>query len=551
MSGRACYLQRADRGARLVGARLLSARTEAQWTAAPGEAPETAPNDAADWVVAELTKVPKGKNRELRLICLDPDGGLCSWLSAPTDEPSALAATLAQAGQDEGPRSELDAGAIEHGLVAAGAFGPDMQVAGGASVQALSAPQHVTAREGESRRLSVLATPDVPARLFLDRLDRLGLERPPVITLWHAMALAWGAAPNERRDEEEVAAVVLIEPDGRLAWCWSKGADLLACGRARVADADSAAARLNADWLGWSAQLGLAPDRIACVATDGSADTTDDTSDAVNEDAIAMRDHGTGYEPLAQALDRAWPGASVRFAAVGDPVGATLRQALTDDEMPAVEAGASRVVRTLSARPGRAHKSMYRWVSLAIVAGAVMLAAAGWRLRDVAADARVEAAALKADQRAAIEAYDPALIRARRPIEELRREMESLTQARAVPSGVEAPWPVMPEIETITLVLSNLGVDVELINVSVSQTQAQFEVRVPDTETYEMVQNALRSIADSNVDTWTSRTRADRVDGQRTLVCVFTGTWPTGPQNRPSAIPTAGSSSGSGSGGRS
>jgi len=413
-------------------------------------------------------------------------------------------------------------------LVAAGAFGPDAQIAGGASVQALAAPAHVAARPGETRRLSVLAAPDAPARLFLDRLDRAGLQRPPVVTLWHAMALAWGAAPNEQRRDEDLAAVVLIESDGRLAWCWARGADLVACGRARVADAASAAARLNADWLGWSAQLGLGPERIACVAPPPPGD----------EHA------GSGppdpYEPLARALDHAWPGAAVRYAAVADPVGATLRQALTDDELPAAEADASRVVRTLSARPGRAHKSMYRWLAAAIAAGAVLLAAAGWRLRETARDARAEADEIRAEQRETLEAFDPRLTdRGAQPIRELRAELERLTEARAIPSGVEPLWPVMPELEAIVLVLSSLGEDVELTNLSVNQTQVLFEVIVPDTETYETVQNMLRAIDGARIEAWSGRPQTHRRNGERVLRASFTGTWPSGPANRPPATPAA------------
>lgn len=547
MSGRIAYMERTERGSALKRMRLVAGRGEASWVAPePGdaEAVARAAEQAADWIVEELAKGGRAGRRSLSAVCLDPDGAVCSWLTAPTSDPGALAATLRQGG--EGDEASFDGGAPEHGLLAASAFGPDAQMLGGATVQALAPPSSRARPASKQRaaqpigeRYAVIAAPDTPARLFLDRLDRLGVERVPVMTLWHAMATAWTDADTERAHEREhdndpttpatpTTAVVLIEPEGRLIWCWSSGGALLAGGRLRLAthaDTDTPRlrpddlARLTADWLGWSAQLGEAPARIALVLPPLAGDASEeDGGDATL---------GLGGEGAARALGRAWPAARVELAGVPDPVGGTLRRVLSTDAPPDLTENPTRALAPLSARPGRSHRGMYRWLAGAIAGAGVVLAVSGWRLRESAAEARAQANALREEQRALLVAHDPALERNRRPVDTLREQVGRLREARAIPANIQPVWPVMPEVDTLAFVLE--GVEgAELIKLSITQLFNRLEVRVPSTEAYESLRESLRSITGSRIATWDSTTRPEGRGENRTLLCVFTGAWPAG-----------------------
>ena len=108
-------------------------------------------------------------------------------------------------------------------------------------------------------------------------------------------------------------------------------------------------------------------------------------------------DHEGGGCPLqghraerefAQGLVRAWPGATVDAISDDDPVLSTLQRSL-DAPMPE-PAGTPGTVESLSARPGRAHRSMYVWSAIAIAGLAVaagVTAVLAWRTASDARDA--------------------------------------------------------------------------------------------------------------------------------------------------------------------
>ncbi|MEL7472354.1 MAG: hypothetical protein AAGK04_03485 [Planctomycetota bacterium] len=536
MSARVAYLERADRGGRLLGLRLIAGRGEASWRATPTGSDEDAAariaedaERAADWVREELGK---GAKRELAAICLDPDGAVCSWLTTPTSDPSALAATLRQASLTDAGASPIDGGGMEHGLVAAAAFGPDAQIPGGATVEALGTNRdsggalggsaHAGAGVAAATRRAVISAPDTPARLFLDQLDRLGMPTPPVMTLWHAMARAW-TPPEAPSDETQ--SVVLVEPSGRVAWCWSRDGALLAAGRLRLpaarlhdpAAAEQAISRLNTEWLAWSAQLGVHPSRLACVTPEPDEGDADSTEAPASEAPFA--------DTLARGLRRAWPSAQVELATLRDPVGATLRQLLATDA-PESAGDAAHGLQTLSARPGRAHRGMYRWLAAAIGAAAVLVALIGWRVRATARDARADAEALRDQRRDLLVEHDPRLERARRPIDELRSQLGALQSQSQLPSNVRPLSPVMGELDAVTLVLQGIE-GVELLSLNFSQVLPQLEIAVPDVATYEAVRESLNAIP-SQVESWTSGgpPSQQRVGGEVKLKAVFRGDWP-------------------------
>ncbi|MFN7021462.1 MAG: hypothetical protein ACK4WH_09065, partial [Phycisphaerales bacterium] len=243
--------------------------------------------------------------------------------------------------------------------------------------------------------------------------------------LWHAMAAAWdpGASEPDLDDTGRVVsnfspacAIVLVDPVGRLVWAWAQGGQLVAGGAMRLRSAvrrapepDAAAeaeaesgvrrlagepaeqvvlefteaetGRLVMDWLSWSAQLGHCPQQVVCI---GPAPVQDAVSGQPDPALIG------------QSLGRSWPGASIGVGIHADPVGATLQRLLaTVSEGRPKGAGEREDVAVgpddprsalvgLSARPGRADRSMYLWKAVGIASVALVIAALGWQLHESA-----------------------------------------------------------------------------------------------------------------------------------------------------------------------
>jgi len=448
LSGPVCYVERTASGALIRAVRLVGDRLDRVWSPpAPrgGEAPEPgeiidSTRAAARWVAQQL---PSRGPKSLSGVCVDVDGGLCLWLSAPSSDPSVVAAAMAHGrGADDGGTSE---GGGDAGLLALAAAGVGME----RSVQALDAlgagPRGRAAKAtGERRRMAVLSVPDLTIRVFLDELDALGVAVDAVSTLWHAMAAAWD--PDRRRaggrsladdgladSPPQCSAIILLDPGagagreegegspacGRLIWSWAAGGELVAGGsmRLRTVAAPSApgdehgngeafegvrriesaregertavcgepeVGRLIADWLAWSVQLGLGPSRILCVGP-----------------MPATESAGPG---LMELLARGWNGAAVDAAVHHDPVGATLERVRDDagvePERIASDPRASLV--TLSHRPGRAHRRMYHWAAAALAVAALAVGALGWRLGNAAEEANQTVSKMRADLTASL-----------------------------------------------------------------------------------------------------------------------------------------------------
>lgn len=566
MSTRACYLQRTDRGDRLRLVRLLGGHAEEHWSA-PAEngdleaAALSAPRDAASWIAERLGG--RGASR-VDLLCVDVDGSICGWLSAPSDQPSVVESLVRRSGGEAligGSGGSLDAMGEESfgsGLLT------DADAPGGTGVQALSvraatptAASNVRAlahrvhhRKDEkeradagthSERLAVLAVRDAAARLFLDALDDSGVEVGGVLSLWHAMALAWdpssplapsdGGGDSDRIVAEQsapTAGIVLVDPDGRLVWCWASEGRVLTAGAQRLIShhdsgsesrpvvTDGDVSRLTTDWLAWSVQLGISPGRVICVACE---------LDVSGED-------GLGPSGVGEALGRAWPGASVDMAVVDDPVSETIRRAaemdgVTRDEAP----DPSRSLVGLTSRPGRVHRGMYRWVAGALCVVAVLSIWWGSEVRSSAGGYAEAASEVRTERRSMFaEAYgDPTrpvadgqmVLRLRERLDELRRE--------AGPSEADAVvMPVLEELDALSLVIGFSDSPIELRRLSISQQHVRLEVNVPDTPTLELVQGALGSVSDSYVAQW-QPSRQER-DGQ--IEANFMGTWVSGQEVR-------------------
>lgn len=533
-----CHLLRSDRGAVLRGIRLVGLQDEAVWTAAgaapgvdPAEAVITSVREAAAWIVEQAPALNGGRARRIDRLCLDVDGAVCSWVTAPGGDPTAAQAEAqrlvepsaaesesgfdAAAGfdaprrfpdlQDElslqplappalpsGPATNRGAATLARFRGMAGRNGPGPARPAPGSKAANAALEGMT-----SGRVGVLATPDVPARMLLDELDRRGVECGAAVSLWHAAAAVWDpGAPRARpggTDEavstsEVRTAVVLVDgDDARLVWCWSRAGVPEACGSMRLPSAapggvllgEAAAGRLAAEWMSWSAQLSAAPERVVCV--------------------VPGRSGGAGAEAAAdfgRRMAALWPGATLDMIDDADPVGLTLRRFAERidsgrDPLAGPAAPAAAALRSLSERPGRAHRWMYRWGAAALVLGGVAVAALGWQLRSASKGFIARAASDRERQVELLLSVD-AKANKLSPRNEMQRLVnEAKTRVRGKPP-FEPPKPILEELDALAFVLGNP--EYELTLLSFSDFLTSVKVVVPTTAAYEDLVQAIDSV---------------------------------------------------------
>jgi hypothetical protein len=566
------YIQRTDRGDRLLALHLVGPRTADAWQAgdtATVDGALAAVRDGAAWVKERLSA---SERHTLATICLDPDGSICSWLTAPSADPAIVQAVARGMGEGHGHEGEHE----EHpGAPGVRALDPFASVGSGMALQAITSPDpaangHTTGEDttrkgrggeaGQRKRLAVLGVPDSVASLLIDTLDTLGVAAPPAISLWHAMARAWdpGAPGNARGDGPRldrlvaevvpVTAIMLVEPQGRLTWAWSRQGVLLTGGSIRLARGRAGAppagrngtheteptrlepvrsdapvprldasqgARLAAEWLSWSAQTGVAPGRVVLLTPDRAA--------------------GLTPAEFAGTLVKAWPGAMVDLISHDDPVIHTLQRAIEDDA-PVAAAG---TITALTTRPSRAHRSMYVWTALAIAALAVAAGVAAIMSWRTAADARARAAERRRDTSAAVMAhYDDPTAAAAGVLLTLEDDLQR-AQAAGAPADQSQLMPVLEELENISLAVSSLiasspGCELRSLTVD-NLTGARLTVRFPGTTTpdlaaFEDFRLMLREIGAGRL-TWNDTGLGGRgPQGQGSgqgAEATFTGLWPT------------------------
>ena len=506
MSHAVCYLERADRGCRIVSARLVAGEVDEVWVASrlndtTAQAGLLDATDAAAWVRDRMAALP---GRRLDAVCVDADGSACTWLTAPSNEHSVVVAALAQGrdalltGGGSGEEATADAFALEACAVQA--------------VDQTPSPNAWTSRKASAasagatgRRLAVLVVPDSVIRVFLDELDGHRIAPRTVESLWHGLSRAWdpsadavpASGPRADRvvaESQHPTAVVLVDPRGRLSWSWSRGGDLLTGGGMRLAHAESVledeptalvhhadVARLTTDWLSWAAQLGTAPTRIVCIAPRLTHDA-DDALDAAG---------------LGRSLATAWPSAGLDMVVHEDPIGATLRRL----------AGASVAEHTaiapsmlpLTRRPARVHRAMHIWLAVAIVAVSAVFAAMGIRLDRSASRVSSAAESIRQQTRSEVEVIDPQIAASPLMMRELQIAVDA-ARARVVQTASPvASKPVMQELLTVAMILSGFadaGVEVEKIDIN--HIAGRMDVLVPQTSegtfAAEQLDQSLRAV---------------------------------------------------------
>jgi len=562
VSARVCAILRRDRGRLTAAVRLVGPRSDESWspagvastTGAPpapvavGSAILSAEKDAAAWVAGRV-----GDQARIAAVCIDVDGALCAWMSAPTRE-ARLVASLARSGPAQ-PEADAAFSTNRPASSALSAYaGSDLdasvQVLGGGVAIAEPAEPDATPAKGKKKtkstaaeppraaRVPVLAINDLPARLFVDGLDEQGVQVDRVLTLWHAAALAWdpGVGRAVALDAAILAnapttAVVLVDPaSSRLLWCWSVGGELLAGGSMRLArqrDSDSLAlgepeaARLATEWVAWSVQLGRTPSRCIAVC-------------AANDDAVAMSDAPAAF---GRELGAALSGCVVDMASHADPLGVTLtRLAEKLDDAPLSSAGAVPAgLATLASRPGVAHRRMHVWLSLAIIGAAAFLGAVAWRVGSNVGSARIEAVKQTDSWRELLKEVYPEALAAPFPFDKLRSQYDKREKELRPPEAKENARPILAELEALSFVLGNPDYELSTLQIP-SGGQVIIEVRVKNVEQGEELRRSLDAVAGSEIVRW-AESYINEGSGETARVkCRFSGTWaPRAPKPTPAA----------------
>lgn len=452
---RAAYLERTDRGDALAGLRLLGPHTDDDWTA-PADTPDDdfgpdvvaharrCAGEGAIWLASSLND---GRNT-LAALCVDVEGSICTWLDAPSRSPQVVSAAYSQIGGGESTA-----------LLAS----PELS-----AIEAMDGP--VTDAAAPVTRLGVIATPDSIPRLLLDELDQRGVEAKRVLSIWQAISETWdpggpasqlAPARGERltkRDfvpgEAASTAIVLIEPRGRLLWVWSRGGRAVAAGSVRLATSDGApvvtrndAARLAADWLAWSPQCADAPTRALCITTDFGGENTNSNGSEASR-ALTPSEFG-------ELMNEALPGASVQMTVEPDPIGETLaRLCRLAEETDPIGEGITQLTRA----PGRSHRSLYNWASIALLAGAIGVFAMAYRANDRVSDVRAAASAERERQdELLIDAGKPDMVGDPFAMLDLEEEVRKAAGARPT-TGPDRPIrPVLPELEAVAFALGSVN----------------------------------------------------------------------------------------------
>lgn len=478
MSGRICYVKRTDRGDRIESVRIVGGRSEEAWTGQPGredEGPVATIQSAADWVAASLAAA---KSRRLDAVCVDGAGMLCSWLTVPSASPAVVRAAYAQHGGFEIETSEEDVG--------------------DESVQALLP----TGVNGTTRRVAAISVHDAAAGVFLDRLDDKGIAPSQIVSLWHAMASAWDPSarqtPGGNRIVAQAApttAIVLVDPEGRVLWAWSRQGTLLAAGEIRsLTDVSmngkertsplltpQLAGRLVADWLAWSVQVGSAPARVICIMPE-----------------VPEREGTISHAEFGRRLGEAWHGAAVDVAVHDDPIGATLER-LAEDSPDTPECEPATALVGLSTRPARAHRGMYYGAAVVLTALALMALGVSIKLWRAAGGVKARLPQVEAATREMLASVDTRLASDLDPLRALDSRITARRQELSAAAKFTKPRPILEELDTIAIVLdSNLdqpGWEGTRINrIDLTSHLGRLEFLVPSTAIGEQLAQALRNI---------------------------------------------------------
>ena len=519
--------------------RLIGGHTDETWRAGATSDPSLvaqAVRESADWIRDRLS-TGGTKSRLLKVVCIDPDGAVCSWVKPEDADPTLIDAAITNG------LSEYDPDSLE----------PAMH--GGMSERFPRLPLELSFdllaadETSNGSRAAIMACPDVPGRLLKDELDAMGIRVECFTSLWHAIASVWdpgsdGSAHSAQRivaSDAPIAATIMVdEQDARLIWTWSRAGRLITAGSSRLrhisrSDHDHRAsvtvreqdiARVCADWLSWSSQLGVSPSRIVFVSpsqAEGRANESmlDSKSGSHDNEHGADRTHETehGLSPsqIGASLTRAWPEATIDLLEHEDPIGETLRLIATGQR-----GGALASLDGLTNRPGRVHRSMYRWAGAAMVAVSAALGIFAYQLYEQAGVIQDETKAIEIDRMTLFNDFDPTLVMSAIPTVDLQTKLNELRRSQG-PLVVSRSKPILQELETLSYVFGIPGIEVDQIRLNNSTVTVILKVR--DLAQAEQISQSLVAIKGSNLR-WNTMSPKNIGSGENARIeATYSGIW--------------------------
>jgi len=474
--------------------------------------------ETSRWVVQQPTV-----RRRLSVAVLDITDATCRWVHSPSTAAPVVAATLR--GQTEEWAAKLPLGGIEpiiDDLPTARSFEfvrsrLESRSARDRAANKASNPTNTSSTDSGAR-MAVLTMPDALVRLWLDRMDRSGVAVDSVISLWHALALAWGddATPQTQ-------AILLVDGSGRIAWAWATGTKLIVGGSLHLERpensevdpphrhrAESAAQRISLDWVTWSAQLGIAPDQILLIAA--------------ADDPLA--------EDLLTSLSNRWEGVSAQQTRSDHPLRETVARAgAVMRSTPRAERGPRRCLSRLSNRPTRATRRRFLAMSCSMVLVASAIVSLGYRLSLEGRDRYSRAGEVQSETITMVGRAVPGF----NPDQNIRTQLtQRISELESAPTFNDPPSP-RPIYESLLSVLEFLEAeyeDAKIRKIKFSQggtTPVELEIDMPSLSDRTRLLANL-SLLGPAVD-WQSRTRRGGNPATVTTVLDLIGTW------RPEATP--------------
>jgi len=493
---------------------MVGSHADDHWNATAGGTPDAVLetiDDAAVWIKQRL-KAGGGSAKSLPILCLDTDGAICTWTKPEDTDPDMIAAAIDQLDADHDELS-LDGGV--HSSM--GERFPNLPLE--VHYESLSDEQ-----TSEGSRRAVVATPDVPARLLIDQLDSMGIRIGRVENIWALIAAAWDPGAPHRstssraRDaqrvistDDPVCGCIVLDPNrSRLIWTWSKCGQLIAAGSMRVGQTSqghtlhqSDLSRLCADWIGWASQLGVAPMRVVLVMPD--------------------TDEGLDQSQIASQFASHWPMATTDLITDPDPILATLRATLMISENGQdIPAGKNASGSELTNRPGRSHRSMYRWAGVALVLAGAAVGWTGITLYGQGSETRRQAKSIRSQMVQQIMKLQPPISDLRLPTAELQARLNLLV-ARTGPMQVTPTKPILEELDTISFVLGMSGIEIDTIQIT--HTVVKLKIRTADLALAEQINEALRAIDGSHLQ-WRATPELNNRGNQ--IEATFTAVWNNG-----------------------
>lgn len=466
---------------------MIGGHTDDAWDIAPSSDPElmlSTIDDATRWV---QERIEGRSNKDLDALVLDPDGAVCTWVKPEDADPTMLDAAIS-----EGP--------IEHD--------PDdlePAVHAGVSERLPHLPRELdfemlgSEQASTGSREAIIAVPDVPGRLLKDALDKKGIRPARFTTIWHALCTAWdpgigssSGAQHIVSSDAPICSIIAIDPiDARMIWAWSREGQLICAGSVRlrrvfdeheprVLVRQTDIARLCADWLGWSSQLGISPSRIVVLGEPTTHEVEDD---------IPNPERPLDPGQLGTMLTLRWPDATLDLMGEPDPIGATLRKIAQQERCPAMGS-----LKGLEERPTRAHRSMFRWAGLALTGAACVVLLLGLQFMNRTNAIKQETRAIEMQQTEMLRTYDPDLMLSAAPVWDLESKRSEITRSSTLIT-VPKPKPVMKALETVSFVVGSPGIQVTNFNIN-SRTFTLL-LQVDEVAEAEQLYQSLQSIDDS------------------------------------------------------